>query len=86
MPDYLIVDSQGLMDRPSLSTFLRRPRERTAMLLMATGTVLSVSNLDGNYINFYLALVTMSIVSLGPLSTTVGVHFGIPGVVPLLIR
>lgn len=87
LPDYLVTDSEGLVDRPSLIEFSLRPRELAASSLILAGAAVSASNVLGNYNDSYLALEAVSIVlgffnaaldyqsSLPPYSedTTVGV-------------
>lgn len=77
MPDYLIVDSEGLMDRPSLAAFLQRPRERVALLLMMTAAAVSLSNIVGNYDDSYLVLQAISVV-LGLFNAGVDLRASLP--------
>lgn len=77
MPDYAILDSQDLLDRPSLLTFLQRPREKAAIPLMAAGTAVSVANLIGNYGHLYLILQSISVV-LGFVNSGMDLQSSIP--------
>ena len=61
MPDYLIVDSQDLINRPSISSFLQRPRESIPMALMVAAITFSVMNILGKYNESYLSVLYMSV-------------------------
>lgn len=61
-PDYLISDSIGKLDRPTLIDFLSAPRNAPSMTLIMVATAVSISNVLGNYGDSYLQLEQASIV------------------------
>lgn len=54
MPDYLIMDSEDITNRPAIVDILGRPRNILPCALLAVGTILSVLSVTGNYNDSYL--------------------------------
>ena len=77
MPDYAIVDSKDMADRPSLASFLQQPRELVGLLLILTGTAVSLSNIIGNYNDSYLTLQAISI-ALGSVNAAIDLQWSLP--------
>ena len=68
-PDYLITDCVDIKNRPTFIEIARRPTILLRILLLIVGTGISLSNIAGNYNDFYLFL---EIVAL-PLSALIAV-------------
>lgn len=61
-PDYLITDSIGIVNRPSLFEIsTTNPTMLVRTLLLIVGTGISISNIVGNYSDFYIILQTIAI-------------------------
>ena len=55
VPDYLVTDSFGLEDRPSLVDAVANPRDALAIALLAVGARVSLANVAGAYDEAYVA-------------------------------
>ena len=56
MPDYLIVDSRDIIDRPSLKDFLIKPRNVLPLSVVFVGGLLSVLGITNNFNDIYLIM------------------------------